>query len=331
MTATLALDVGGTKMAAGIVSPDHRVLLRAVTPTPAGAGAEELFQSAVFVLSAVLAQAPVPVRALGVGCAGPMAWPSGDVSPLNIGGWRGFPLRDRLADELGLPTRVHNDAICLVIGEALAGAGRGERNLLGMVVSTGVGGGLIVDGHLLHGDSGNAGHIGHVVVDPQGPACTCGGRGCLEAVARGPALVQWAREHGWAGGPAAAGPELARSARAGDPVAAQAFRRCGAAIGTAVATAASLLDLQVAAVGGGISNAGDLILPALFDAFRTHAGLEFARRCRIVLAAADSPLVGAAGLFAPGYWHGDEAELPRQLTPHHEPLPTSESRTNLSS
>nr|BFE83625.1 hypothetical protein GCM10020093_062260 [Planobispora longispora] len=108
-------------------------------------------------------------------------------------GWRAFPLRDRLAGRFpGVPVRIHNDAVCVAAAEHWRGAGRGSSNMLGMVVSTGVGGGLILGGRLIDGGSGNAGHIGHVVVDPDGPACECGGRGCLEAVARGPGLAAWA-------------------------------------------------------------------------------------------------------------------------------------------
>lgn len=304
---TLALDVGGTKMAAGLVSEDHEVLEYAVTPTPPGADAETLYDTAVFVLNAVLSGGSAAVSGLGVGCGGPMKWPSGDVSPLNIPGWRDFPLRDRLAEEFGLSTRIHNDAICLTIGEHLIGAGRGCDGVLGMVLSTGVGGGLIVDGRLVHGASGNAGHIGHIVVDPEGPACTCGGRGCLEAIARGPALAEWAQRLGWEPVGAADAVELAEAARGGDRLAAAAFRRCGSAVGTAVAGVAALADLQAVSIGGGLSHAADLILPALYDSFRQHAGLDFVRRCRIVLASPDSGLVGAAALFRDEYWPASAA------------------------
>ncbi|GAA3111695.1 hypothetical protein GCM10020001_033010 [Nonomuraea salmonea] len=128
-----------------------------------------------------------------------MSWPDGEVSPLNIPGWRRFPLRARLAEQFpSLPVRLHNDAVCLAVAEHWLGAGRGSRDMLGMVVSTGVGGGLILGGRLAHGRTGNAGHIGHVVVEPHdGPRCTCGGHGCLEAVARGPALTSWALANGW--------------------------------------------------------------------------------------------------------------------------------------
>jgi glucokinase len=303
----LALDIGGTKMAAGVVAGDGRVLAQATLPTPPEADAEELFSAAVFAVEAALVDCPDPpaIAGLGVGCGGPMKWPSGDVSPLNIPGWRDFPLRDRLAERFGLPVRVHNDAICLALGEHLAGAGEGRTNLLGMVISTGVGGGLILDGRLIDGVTGNAGHVGHIVVDPDGPPCECGGRGCLEAIARGPALVSWARAQGWSGGPDTAA-ALAQSARvAGDPVAIAAFQRCGSAVGVALASCAALLDLELAVLGGGVSRSGDLLMDSVYAAFDRHAAMAFARRCRIVLASATSGLVGAASLFLGGaaYWH----------------------------
>jgi glucokinase len=299
---TLALDAGGSKMAAGLVDARSRLVEYAVTPTPPGADAETLYATAVFVLNAALSTQSRPVTALGIGCGGPMKWPSGDVSTLNIPGWRDFPLRDRLADEFGVPTRIHDDAVTLTIGEHLMGAGRGCDNILGMVVSTGVGGGLISDGRLVGGASGNAGHIGHVVVDPTGPPCACGGQGCLEAVARGPALVAWALAQGWLPGESADAVQLAADARTGDAIAQAAFRRGGAALGTAIASVAALTDIDVVSIGGGISHAADLILPSVYDAFRRHAGLEFVKRCRIVLASPDAGLVGAAALFDDRYW-----------------------------
>ena len=159
-----------------------------------------------------------------------MEWPAGLVSPINIPAWRGFPLRERLTERFGAaPVRVHNDAICLTAGEHWRGAGRGTRNMLGMVVSTGVGGGLILDGDLVQGASGNAGHIGHVPVYPDdGPVCGCGAVGCLEAVARGPALAAWAQSQGWRPGqPDATAKDLAADGAAGHPVGLAAMRRAG--------------------------------------------------------------------------------------------------------
>ena len=309
----LALDIGGTKLAAGVVDADGRVVASSRVPTPPGAGAETLWQAVVDLLDAVAPAADVPdPTAVGVGCGGPMTWPAGAVSPVNIPGWRGFPLRDRLRERFpAVPVRIHNDAIALAVAEHWRGAGQGLDNLLGMVVSTGVGGGLVLGGRLIDGGTGNAGHVGHVVVDPTGPDCACGGRGCLEAIARGPAIAAWAVEQGWRprdpSGETTAR-TLADDARRGDPVAVAAFARAGRAVGVAVASAATLCDLDVVVVGGGVAQTGDLLLAPLRASFAEHAGLAFARRVRIVPAALgpDAGLVGAAALVLAGdrYWNG---------------------------
>ncbi|NYD46771.1 glucokinase [Actinomadura luteofluorescens] len=303
MSAVLAVDIGGTKLAAALVEPDGRVTAqdRAPTPNAPGVDGEELWRALEALLAKVAAGAgEPPLAGVGVGCGGPMTWPAAEVSPLNIPAWRGFPLRERLrARYPGLPVRIHNDAVCVAIGEHWLGAGRGHDNVLGMVVSTGVGGGLMLGGRLVNGASGNAGHIGHVIVEPGGPPCGCGGRGCLEAVARGPGLVAWAREQGWRPvGADATGVELTEDARRGDPVAGAAMRRAGRALGIAIASATHLCDLEVAAIGGGLSQAGRLLFDPLEEAFGEHARMEFARRLRIVPAelGQTAGLVGAAAL-----------------------------------
>lgn len=311
----LAVDVGGTKLAAGLVEPAGRVLTWAQVPTPRGLDAEQLWRTLDALISGVLDHADVKLDELagcGCGCGGPMEWPSGVVSPLNIPGWRGFPLRQRLAERLdGMTVRVHNDAICMVAAEHWRGAGRGRDNVLGMVVSTGVGGGLVLDGQLIKGASGNAGHIGHVVVDPEtGPLCGCGGRGCAEAIARGPALVAWAQAEGWRpdSGDATA-KDLAADGALGHPVGLAAMRRAGRALGIAIASATSMCDLEVVSVGGGLSQAGPLLFDPLEEALRAHARLAFTRVVRVVPAALGQAagLVGAAALIfaADRYWHGD--------------------------
>ncbi|MDH2428789.1 ROK family protein [Sphaerisporangium sp. TRM90804] len=198
----LAIDVGGTKFAAGLVGSDGEVLVADRVPTPPGGDAAALWKTLTTLVDSVLDRWPqAVVTGVGAGCGGPMTWPDGVVSPLNMPGWQAFPLRAMLAARFpGMPVRVHNDAICLAAAEHWRGAGRGSADMLGMVVSTGVGGGLILGGRLIDGGTGNAGHIGHVVVDPEGPECRCGGRGCLEAVARGPGLAAWALAQGWTPG-----------------------------------------------------------------------------------------------------------------------------------
>ncbi|MET8002510.1 ROK family protein [Nonomuraea glycinis] len=191
----LAIDVGGTKMAAALVGPDGVPRRITRVATPQHADAQTLWKTLTDLIDPLCGG----VAGVGVGCGGPMTWPAGEVSPLNIPAWRGFPLRARLAARFpGLPVRIHNDAVCVAVAEHWQGAGRGSADMLGMVVSTGVGGGLILGGRLINGGTGNAGHIGHVVVEPEGgPRCGCGGHGCLEAVARGPALTEWALSQGW--------------------------------------------------------------------------------------------------------------------------------------
>jgi glucokinase len=248
---------------------------------------------------------------LGVGIGGPMRWPSGEISPLNIPAWRDFPLRERLRERFpGVPVRVHNDAICVAIGEHWRGAGRGNDNVLGMVLSTGVGGGLVLGGHLIDGASGNAGHIGHVVVDPDGPPCECGGVGCLEAIARGPSIVVWAQQRGWRTGMRdVTARDVADDASRGDAVARAAFERAGRAVGVAVASAAALCDLEVVAIGGGVAQAGPLLFEPLAAAYAEHARLDFVQEVRVVPAALgqDAGLIGAAALVLAGdrYWSAD--------------------------
>lgn len=310
----LAIDIGGTKLAAAVVDSGGRIVTRARTPTPPGVAAEELWRTLEALLSSVLQRSgagPDGLAGVGCGCGGPMQWPQGRVSPLNLASWRDFPLRERLAERLpGLPVRVHNDAICMAAGEHWRGAGRGRSCMLGMVVSTGVGGGLVLDGRLVNGASGNAGHIGHIVVDQEGPVCGCGGRGCAEAIARGPALAQWAQAQGWRPGqPGATARDLARDAAHGHPVGVAAMRRAGRALGVAIASATSLCDLEVVAVGGGLSQAGPLLFDPLAEALAAHARLAFTRKVQVVPAALGQAagLVGAAALIlaADRYWTPD--------------------------
>lgn len=308
----LGIDIGGTKMAAGLVDLDGKVYFANRVPSPASEPGDAMWDALNRLLDQVLEDAGNPELAgVGIGCAGPMIWPEGVVSPTNITYWREFPLRRRVSERFsGVRVRIHNDAVCMLLAENWKGAAQGHDNALGMVVSTGVGGGLISGGQVLYGQSGNAGHIGHIVIDPNGPNCRCGGRGCLEAIARGPATVAWAVEEGWTprkAGVPLDGRTLAEDARAGDRIAVAAFRRAGLAVGAGLASMASSLDLQIAVIGGGLSQAGDLLFGPIQEAFDLHAGMTFVKQMKIVRAQLDQEagIVGAAALFADDdrYWH----------------------------
>ncbi|HVN49824.1 MAG TPA: ROK family protein, partial [Acidimicrobiales bacterium] len=282
--AVLAIDVGGTKLAVGVVTAAGRIVTRGTTPTARASSADELFASLV-ALAAEVRGSSVDEHGIvpgvcGVGCGGPMTPGGEEVSPLNIAAWRSFPLRARLAAELGLPTFVDNDAKALALGEGWLGAASGCDDFVAMVVSTGVGGGIVLDGRLLDGAQGNAGHIGHVIVEPDGHRCSCGGRGCLEAEASGPAIE------------AATGRPAARADAA-------TVARTGRLVGRAVASVAALLDLRLAVVGGSVAlGFGEPFFAAAQAEVDARARIDYARGTRVVPAGlgADAPLVGAAAV-----------------------------------
>lgn len=273
----LAVDVGGTKIAAGVVDAAGTLLRSAAVPTPRGPDPEEVFAA---LMAAVNRVDMAGVRAIGVGSAGPMSAGGATVSPLNIPGWDDFPLLARLSGAYALPTVVDGDAKALAVGEGWTGAGAGVRDFLAMVVSTGVGGGLVVDGRLLDGASGNAGHVGHVVVLPDGARCSCGGRGCLEAEISGTAIGRRV------GGSAA---------DAGTPE----VERAGRLLGVGLASVVNLLDLSVVLVGGSVAlGFGAPFFAAAEESLREHAQMGYTRACAVrpVGLGAEGPLIGAGGL-----------------------------------
>lgn len=308
--AVLALDIGGTKLAAGAYDRTGRALAVARSASaPASSDEQTLWRAVLGLLDELSPEiAGRELIGVGAGCGGPMRWPAGMVSPLHVPAWRDFPLKDRLEQRYpGLPVRVHNDAVCVAIGEHWRGAGRGRDNILGMVVSTGVGGGLILDGRLINGATGHAGHIGHVIVDPQGPLCPCGARGCLTAFASGPRLAEWARAAGWRSPDGDTARHMAADAARGHPLAVAAMERAGRALGIAIASVCQLCDLDVVSIGGGVSQAGPLLFEPVEAALREFNRLPYGRRVRVVPAALgqEAGLIGAAALIlAPDrYWH----------------------------
>jgi glucokinase len=232
------------------------------------------------------------VTAIGAGCGGPMRWPEGVVSPLHIPAWRAFPLRARLEERFALPCAVDNDAKAMALGEWWRGSGQGARSLLGLVVSTGVGGGIVIEGRLLHGAHGNAGHVGHVIASPGGPRCECGADGCVEAIASGHAIA-----HRYGAGIDAAG--VATRARQGDQRAHSLFAEAGAALARGIVAAAVLCDLDRVVAGGGVAlGAWDLLSPALESELARSMRIDFARGLRVHRASlgATAGLIGAAAL-----------------------------------
>lgn len=282
----LVLDIGGTKLAAGIVTGAGELVVSRFAPTASAPDGEELFAQlcdlAEGVMEEWLPQASPLV--IGVGCGGPMRDGNRLVSPLNIPVWRDFPLRERLSERFSLPVAVENDAKALALGEGWVGAAQGVANYIAMVVSTGIGGGIVLEGRLLHGADSNAGHIGHVFVEPNGRADAAGARGNLEGQASGLAI------EATTGLPPADAPEEVR-------------RKVGEYVGRAVASVANLLDLQLAVVSGSVAlGYGDAFFSSAQETIDKLCKLDFSKGTRIVPGGLgeDGPLIGAAAV---GFQH----------------------------
>ena len=300
----LAVDFGGTKVEAGFVDESGAVLAatRFRRPTGGTSTSDELAASVRgVVLDALATQPPgTELVGVGVGSAGPIEVRAGLTSPLNVPAWRGYAIRDLVAETVpGVPVRYRMDGLCIALAEHWVGAGRGYDNIMGMIVSTGVGGGLITQGRAIEGPTGNAGHIGHVEVGGFDEPCKCGGIGCVEAIASGPKSVEWAVSQGWVG---ATGEDLAAAYAVGDPIARAAVERAGRAIGQSIASATALVDLELVAIGGGFSR----VTPDLFDFIREaiakRVQFGFVTKVKVVPSGLSDagPLIGAAALVHRG-------------------------------
>ena len=274
----LAVDVGATKLAVALVTQKGVVEKKSSIPTEANDG-EELFNNLLILCQEILDG--VKVEGCGVGSAGPMSHNGEEISPLNIPQWRNFPLRSKLSERLGLPVALDNDAKAVALGEGWVGAASKERNYLAMMVSTGIGGGLVLDGRLLDGADGNAGHIGHITVDEDGPKCDCGSYGCLEAVASGRSIE---KETG-----------LLPSEAPEEVIMKSAFF-----VGKAISMVVNLLNIDLVLIGGSVAfGFGEPFLNEVRSTAESFCGLSFTKDLKIDFASLreDAPLVGAAAVW----------------------------------
>lgn len=295
-----ALDIGGTKIAGALVDGHGTIVARAQRATPAREDGETVMRAVEEVVGE-LTVSPLwgHATALGIGSAGPVDASAGTVSPVNVPGWRDYPLVRRVREAAGgLPVELIGDGVAITAAEHWQGAARGHDNALCMVVSTGVGGGLVLNGRLHPGPTGNAGHIGHISVDLDGDLCPCGSRGCVERIASGPNIARRAIENGWL--PGADGDTsavaVAAAAQDGDPVAVASFERAAQALAAGIAATATLVEIDIAVIGGGVGKAGDVLFTPLRKALSGYATLSFVQRLTIVPAqmGTDAGLVGAA-------------------------------------
>lgn len=302
MSHALAIDLGGTKVEAALIAEDGTILdgSRSRAATGATATSEDLEDAVRRVVQHALDAAReqgIEILGVGIGSAGPINQKAGLVSPLNTPAWRDYPLVAFVSELVGGSLRIdlRIDGLCITLGDYWLGSAREADSVMGMIVSTGIGGGVVLGRRVAPSSTGNGGHIGHVEVGGHNDPCLCGGHGCVEAVASGPKTVAWAQAQGWLG---QTGEDLARDYAAGNEIARAAVERSGRAIGRAIASATNVLDLDLVVIGGGFSK----VTPDLFDFIRASIAerqkFPFVTRVRVEPSALtdDAPLLGAAAL-----------------------------------
>lgn len=309
----IGVDLGGTKISAGAVSLDgsRTVGVRSI-PTQSELGAEGIVDRIVGVIEGVILDAIAETGAvrkdiigIGVGAPGPLDREEGIVVVAPNLGWRDFPLRDRITTRLALPVVLDNDANCATVGEWWLGAARGGRNVVGITIGTGIGGGLIIEGQLYHGASDVAGEIGHTTIDVNGRHCKCGNYGCLEAYASGPAIATRAREALVREDTASLLPSMVDgqldritaetvydAAKRGDGLANEIVRDTARYLGAGIATLLNVINPDVVVVAGGVTHAGEALFGPLRAEVRRRAFKPAVAACRIVPA----ELPGTAGV-----------------------------------
>lgn len=307
--AVLAIDIGGTKLAAGVVDAGGRILARGEVPTIAAEGPTRVLERIVGLGKDLLGRSEVSVdavRRIGVGCAGPVDRLAGLVlNPPNLPGWTRVALADHLQQAFGLPVILENDANAAALGEFRHGAGKGTRSLVYLTVSTGIGGGIVLDGKIWHGLKDAAGEIGHMTIAPDGPLCGCGNYGCLEAIASGPSIARRARE-ALAGGrptrlrgvPSLTAADVVRLAREGDEVACEVWEETVRYLSLGVAAAITILAPERVVIGGGVTEAGEFLFEPLRREVRSRVKLVPMESIPILPAALgrDVGILGAAAV-----------------------------------
>jgi len=295
----VGVDIGGTQIRAALSDSEGKIIQRVALPTLAEQGPERVIHRIKQAIRQVAGQHLGEVQAIGIASAGPLdPWQGVIIKAPNLPGWHHVPLREIIEDEFGLPTYVGNDANLAALAEQRFGAGKGARHLIYVTHSTGIGGGIIVDGRLLLGSSGLGAEVGHIVIDIDGPRCGCGNIGCLEAMAAGPAIARKALQAVEAGRETIirdlvdgdlsriSAKEVGEAAQQGDALGVELIREAGELLGIGLVSLIHLFNPQIIIIGGGVSKAGDLLLEPARAIVRARCMAESYWR--------DTPIVPAA-------------------------------------
>lgn len=296
------IDIGGTKIALALAAPDGRMMETTRFPTRVGEGPRRILEEAAEGLGRMLERTGASLRAVGVGCGGPLDRRGGLIlSPPNLPGWDEFPIVALLEERLGVPALLDNDANAAALGEHRYGAGRGYEDMTYITISTGIGGGVIVGGRLVHGVADGAGEVGHMTVLPDGPACGCGARGCLEALCSGTSIARRARERLAAGAASSlsqgevTAQAVAEAALEGDAVAAEVWDETIHHLAVGVGNLFSALAPEAVVIGGGVSTAGSQLFEPLRRLVRGRVTMLPPEKINILQASlgGDSGIYGA--------------------------------------
>lgn len=303
----VGIDLGATKIRLGLVSPSDDIVSVRQIPTNAHEGPAAVVERIAAEVDALAAALPdnggsTHIASVGICSPGPVDHLTGMLlDPPNLKGLHHTPLRDLLAARLGLPVVIEHDAKAAALGDYYFGAGKGSQDMIFVVVGTGVGAALIIDGELFRGAHNSAGEIGHTTIDFNGEPCQCGTRGCVETWLSGPWLARRYQRLLTAAGqtaPSVTGGAVARAADEGDPLAQQVMQDAGRALGAAVATMAMLTDVDLYVIGGSVAKAGNLLLAPAREAAPHYCFASVGSRIRILPTALhdDGPVLGCAWL-----------------------------------
>lgn len=307
-TYVIGADLGGTKIELGLVDPSDRIIARKRIATEAERGPASVVERIAACVDELAAHLPAHERitAMGMCTPGPVDHVNGVLlDPPNVQGLHYAPLGALLTDRLGFPVRLEHDAKAAALGEFYFGAGRGEQSMVYIIVGTGVGAALIMDGVVYRGLHNSAGEFGHTVLDRNGLLCSCGNHGCVETFMSGPRLAQW-YEILQEGRPSSlvighsplTGEAVATLAAQGDPTGLKVITQAGEALGAAVATLAMIVNIDLYVIGGSVAKCGELLLAPARQAVPRHAFASVASHVRVVASGldTDAPILGCAWL-----------------------------------
>lgn len=302
MNWVIGIDLGGSKIALGLVSPANDIAARTRIDTRADEGLERVIERIAAQVERLKKSLPTDERiaAVGIAAPGPLDPVSGDLHTLvNLPGISNTPFGRKLQQRLRLPVKLDHDAKAAALGEFHYGVGRERGSMIYIVIGTGVGAAIIYEGRLIYGEGNSAGECGHMTVDPNGHLCHCGSRGCLETYTSGPWL---ARHYAQASGnESVSGAEVTRRAIAGDPTAIAVLHQAGRALGIAVASMAMMINIEQFVIGGSVAGAGELLLMAARESLRRYSFQAVSAKVKITASklGEDAPLLGCAWMARP--------------------------------